>query len=69
MENTSRFLTPAAARVNAGLSQVEAARLLHISRCTLINWESGKTIPTTDKAQEMADLYDIPLQYFIFRKK
>lgn len=31
-----------AARVNAGLTQGELAERLHVSRATIMNWESGK---------------------------
>ncbi len=68
MENIMQ-ITPAAARVNAGLTQEEAAKLIGVSKQTINNWESGKTIPGTDKAQVMADLYRMPLQFIIFGKK
>ena len=32
-----------AARVNAGLSQIELAEKMGVSRSTIINWEAGKT--------------------------
>ena len=38
-------ITLAAARVNAGLSQQEAAKALGVSVATLQNYESGKTVP------------------------
>lgn len=31
-----------AVRVNAGLSQEELANKMHVSRATIINWESNK---------------------------
>ncbi|WP_159649135.1 helix-turn-helix domain-containing protein [Erysipelothrix aquatica] len=50
----------AAARVNAGLTQKEASIQLKISEFTLINYETGKTIPRWDKHDLMAELYKIP---------
>ena len=35
-----------AARVNAGLTQSEAAKKIGVSRDTIINWESGKSSPS-----------------------
>ena len=33
----------AAVRVNAGLSQEELAQKMHVSRATIVNWESYKS--------------------------
>lgn len=52
-------ITLEAARVNAGYTQKEAAKLLHISNKTLQNWESGKSYPNADKIAEICDLYGI----------
>lgn len=52
-------ITLEAARVNAYLTQKEAAKLLHISNKTLQNWESGKSYPNADKISEICDLYGI----------
>ena len=51
-----------AARVNAGLSQEEAAKKLNISVYTLANYESGKTVPTWNTHIKMADCYQIPIE-------
>ena len=48
-----------AARVNAKLTQIEAAKALYISKNTLCNYESGKTIPGIDVAKRMAALYGL----------
>ena len=32
-----------AARVNAGLKQIDVAKELHKSKQTVVNWENGKT--------------------------
>jgi len=69
MENTTQIITLAGARVSAGFTQQEAANRIKVTKQTIVNWEAGKTLPTTDKAQEMADLYRIPLQFIIFGKK
>ena len=48
-----------AARVNAGYSQKEAARLLNISNKTLGSWEKGITFPPVDKIPDICRLYGV----------
>lgn len=48
-----------AARVNAGLSQKEAAARLGVSNKTLGNWEKGITFPPADKILEICKLYSV----------
>lgn len=48
-----------AARVNAGLSQKEVAKILKISNCTVTNWENGKSYPSADKIDKLCKLYGI----------
>lgn len=59
----------AAARVNADLSQEEAARMLKISVYTLSNYESGKTVPTWNTHLRMAKCYGIPSEMLCPPKK
>lgn len=51
----------AAARVNAGLSQKEAAELLGVSRSTLQNYEAGKTVPSWDVVMKIETVYHFPI--------
>lgn len=55
----------AAARVNAGLSQKEAAKRLGLSPATLQNYEAGKTVPSWETANKIEAVYNFPLD-FIF---
>jgi transcriptional regulator with XRE-family HTH domain len=48
-----------AARVNAGLSQEEAACKLGVSKKTLGNWENGITFPSADKINLICELYGV----------
>ena len=50
----------AAARVNKHWTQAEAAKLIGISLNTLLNYETGKTIPDWDTHNKMAELYELP---------
>lgn len=51
----------AAARVNADLSQKEAAEKIGVAPVTLSRWEKGEAIPNMAVARKLAELYNIPL--------
>ena len=59
MENLT--ITLAAARVNAGMTQDEAAKALHVTKQTLVNWEKGAAEPRISQARAISDLYKMPL--------
>ena len=44
-------------RVSAGWSQEFVARKINVSRQSIKNWEDGKSIPDTDKALKLAELF------------
>ena len=48
-----------AARVNAVLSQKEAAKKLGISNKTLCSWENGKTYPDQPMIEKICVLYGV----------
>lgn len=50
-----------AARLEAGLTQEQAAETLGVSRQTISNWEHEKTYPDIVSVVKMSDLYDISL--------
>ena len=56
----------AAARVNAGFSQKEAAERLGISNKTLCSWENYQTYPSADMVQKICELYGIPYDQINF---
>lgn len=53
-------ITLAAARVNAGLTQAEAAKALNISNKTLGLWEKGSSFPNARQISDICTLYGIP---------
>lgn len=55
----------AAARVNAGYTQAEVAKMLHKTPQTIVNWENGKSPIDTANFVFLCELYKIP-QSFIF---
>lgn len=59
-------ITLAAARVNAGFTQREAAKLLEINVATLQNYERGKTCPSWEVVRKMEDIYEMSSDYFNF---
>lgn len=61
--------TLAAARVNAGLSQKEAAEALGISNKTLCSWEKYQTFPGVDMIPKICDLYGIPYDQINFAQQ
>ena len=52
-------LTLKAARVNRGLTQKEAAKMLGIAVDTLINYEAGKTFPDVPMITRIEKLYGL----------
>ncbi len=49
-----------AARVNAKMSQRQAAEAIGVNVTTLSNWERGKTAPDVDKFKQLCALYNCP---------
>ncbi|MBP3753564.1 MAG: helix-turn-helix domain-containing protein [Lachnospiraceae bacterium] len=56
----------AAARVNAGLTQDDVARELHINKQTIVNWEKGISEPKISQGKALSKLYSMPLDCIIF---
>lgn len=59
-------ITMEAARVNAHLTQKEAAKLFGISNKTLCKWESGKSYPTANFIPKICSVYNIPYDFLNF---
>lgn len=59
-------LTLKAARVNAGLTQVEAAKKIGISDATLLNYEKGRAFPDVRILKRIEDVYGIEYRNLIF---
>ena len=55
-----------AARVNADLSQQEAAKRLGISKATLQNYEAGNTVPDILMSRKIEEVYGFPMDYIFF---
>lgn len=59
-------ITLKAARVNAGLTQSQAAKKLDISKDSLSNIERGRTMPKIDLVKRMEQVYGISYNDLIF---
>lgn len=59
-------ITLKAARVNAGLTQAEAAKRLEISPSTLIKWEQKPYLIPAYRQHSISELYNIPADSLIF---
>jgi putative transcriptional regulator len=59
-------ITLKAARVNAGLSQSEAAKRLKVSESTLSKWEIGKTFPNVRHILDIEKIYGMPFDEIVF---
>lgn len=59
----------AAARVNAGKTQSDVAKALHVGKQTVVNWEHGKTSPSIAKAQEFCEFCHIPINHVSFLRE
>lgn len=54
------------ARVNAGLTQKQAAEALNIAVSTLRNWEKGITFPKQPEIEKLCALYGTSYDYVNF---
>ena len=59
-------VTLKAARVNAGLTQVDAASQLGVSVQTLVNYEKNRKSPTILTAKKIALLYGVSIEDLFF---
>ena len=49
------------------LSQLELAKMLNISNTTLSQYESGKRVPSDEIKKQMADFFDVSIDYLLGR--
>lgn len=58
-----------ACRVNAGYTQKEVAQILGVVEKTIIDWEAGRYSPRMEHAQQLSELYLVPLAYMDFSRE
>jgi DNA-binding XRE family transcriptional regulator len=59
----------AAARVNAKLTQEEAAKRMKIGKRTIINWEKGTAMPSFADVNLLSQIYNIPIDNIFLNNK
>lgn len=59
-------ITIKAARVNAELTQEQAAEKIGVTVKTIQNWESGATSPTMEQGKKLASVYGLTVDNIIF---
>lgn len=50
----------ASARVNSEMTQDEVAKLMGVSKTTIVNWEKGRVIPGIPELSMLCEIYRIP---------
>ena len=55
-------------RMEAGLTQEQAAEALDVTRQTVSNWETGKTYPDIKNMVDISDLYHVSLDCLLKEK-
>lgn len=59
----------AAARVNAEMTQDEAAKAMHVGKQTIVSWEKGATEPKISQIRQLSKLYRIPIENIFLPEK
>ena len=52
-------------RKQMGLSQLELAEKLQVSRQAVSGWEAGTSKPSTESLKSLGALYNVPLEYLL----
>lgn len=52
-------------RKQKGLTQMELAEKLNVSRQAISRWEVGAAVPSTDNLKVLGDLYEVPVDYLL----
>lgn len=52
-------------RKQKGLTQMELAEKLNVSRQAISRWEVCAAVPSTDNLKVLGDLYEVPVDYFL----
>lgn len=52
-------------RKQKGLSQVQLAETIHVTRQAVSRWEVGDAVPSMDNLKRISELYALPMEYFL----
>ncbi len=56
-------------RKEKGIRQEQLAEHLHVTRQAVSNWENGKTQPDIEMLTQIAEYFEVSLEYLIYGKK
>ena len=56
-----------ALRNERGFSQEQLAKVLHVSKSTVAMWETGQRLPSVEKYEEIADYFNVSIDYLMGR--
>ncbi len=68
MNETTFKISLKAARINAELTQKQAAKSINVCRDTLRNWENGKGEPRASQLKALCNLYKCPENFIFLRR-
>ena len=54
-------------RIDHDYTQEDFGKLIHVEQPTVSNYESGKSLPSLSVLTEIADLYDVSIDYLLER--
>lgn len=66
MDSSKLKISLRAARINANLTLIEAAKMLGINKSTLIKWEKHSGQVTANNQLRLSSLYKIPIDNIFF---
>ena len=52
-------------RKKKGLTQLQLAETVYVSRQAVSKWESGGAVPSTDNLRSLSELYEVPIDYLL----
>lgn len=58
----------AAARVNAEMTQEEVAKIMHVAKQTVGNWEKGKVVPKPAQFEMLCKIYNAPVDCIFLKR-
>lgn len=56
-------------RKEKGLTQLELAEAVRVSRQAVSKWESGGSLPSTEKLKSLSELYGVPIDYLLSERE
>ena len=67
MSDTQRSITKAikSARAKSGMTTIQVAEAVGVTRAAYSRWENGHTLPTGQHLAALAELYEQPVDEFL----